>query len=544
MTIRGIVPAIILVILCAAVASGQVVGPTPVYCAANNPTPPPVRVEGYAELTADIVLTCTGGTPPADSGSGAAATATSSNAIPQMTVVVYYGIPLTNTPVASRGLGAGGLSEAVLLVDEPGSGGSSYGANLPISVCPTPTAAAWASAASPGCQEWVGNIGANSNVPVLSTSGNTNTTPGYNAFPGVVSGNTVTFNGVPMLPPASGNTRVFRITNVRLNSSVIGPITPPSTVTIDAAVVISGVAVDTPASNLAIPVAVVSSQLSTTLQNSSDGAALTPPVFSRSAGAGSPGAPTVVSYLRFGESVPNSFRTRVNYVSGSSGSGQLATAIQNVPGMIFTGESGFTPYVGTTPQYFGGNTTYIPGLSDTGTRVKAVFSIPAGATIYAGTSSGGITTSGLSVSMVSSPTAPESAAPVTPTVTVGGVGFVPLVPSGGTATATWEVITPATNPNLTPEVFDIPVAVYAAPGAASTGTVTVTMSYAPTLSDVQSDPIPEFAGGSAPVPLLTFGGTPGTPAPSSLILVLCALGALGLFAARRKLAARQGNRAS
>lgn len=251
-----------------------------------------------------------------------------------------------------------------------------------------------------------------------------------------------------------------------------------------------------------------------------------------------------MGYLRFSEGVPNSFRTRVNYVSGTSGSGQSGSAIQNIPGMIFTGDSGFTPYVGTTPQYFGGNTTYIPGLADTGTRVKAVFSIPAGVTIYAGTGSGGNTTNGLSVSMVSSPTAPESAAPVASTVTVGGMGFVPLVPSGGSATATWEVITPATNPNQALENFDVPVAVYAAPGAGP-GTVTVAMSYAPTQSDVQSDPIPEFAGTSTSAPLLTIGRSPeGSPVPSSLILVLCALGALGVFAAGRKLAARQGNRAS
>ena len=100
--------------------------------------------------------------------------------------------------------------------------------------------------------------------------------------------------------------------------------------------------------------------------------------------------------------------------------------------------------------------------------------------------------------------------------------------------------------------FDIPVAVYAASGAASPGTVTVDMSYAPTISDVLSSQfMPEFATGQAqsyPIGLQSHVGTPAravtarymvaAPVPSSLILILCGLGALLLFAAGRKFAAR------
>jgi hypothetical protein len=222
--------------------------------------------------------------------------------------------------------------------------------------------------------------------------------------------------------------------------------------------------------------------------------------------------------------------------AGSGGSGQSATAEQNVLGGIYYSESGFTPYVGTTPQYFAGSTTHIPGLADSGTRVKAVFhNIPSGVTLYAGTTNGGNSTSGLTVRMVSSPTAPESATLVAPTLTIGGAGFVPLIPSGGSATATWEVITPPMPSILPPENFDIPVAVYAAPGIAAPGAVTVNLSYAPTQSDIPGTQfIPSFIDTSTPAPLFTITGMPQGPIPSSLILVLCGLGAVLLFAAGRK----------
>lgn len=538
MTLRGIAPAIILIGLFAGLASGQGVIPPPtVVCTAGTNYPIPVRGEGQTELVNDIILTCTGPTPLAAAAGSVPATASSLNAIPQMTVTVRL-----NTTVTSRVL-AGVVTEALLLVDDPGADETTivnntivtnYGSTLPISVCPTPTATAWQSAASPGCQEWVGNIGSNTNVPVLSTNGQTNTTPGYNAFPGVLTAGGVAFNGVPMLATAANATHTFRITNVRVNALNSGAI--------QALVLVTGV----PAviNNPTLTLASGTPELSASLGNSSDGGALTPPVFAVSSGAGSPGAPSVVGYLRFGGNALRTFMTRVNpLVAG--GSGQSATAVQDIPGAVYNSESGLTPYVGSTPQYFAGNTTYIPGLADSGTRVKAVFhNIPLGATIYAGTSSGGNTTTGLvgtlSVRMISSPTAPDGASPVAPTITIGGAGFVPLVPSNGSATATWEVITYAFSPySGVQENFDIPVAVYAAPGVASPGAVTVNMSFAPTYSDIQGQQfIPSFADPSTPMTVFSIGGTPATPVPSSLILVLCGLGALLLFAAARKLAAR------
>ena len=545
MTFKRFAPAIILMTWCAGLASGQI-GGNGVTCQVGSAAPSNIRVEGYAELVADIVLVCNGGTALTAPSGSAVATATSPNAIPQMSVTVNFA-----TAVTSRILGTGGLSEAVLLVDDPGNTAlTTYGAGLPISVCPTPTATVWQSDASPGCQEWVGNIGGHSDVPVLSTRGRTNRTPGYNAFPGVVSGSTVTFNGVPMLPPGAGEeSRVFRITNVRVNASALSF---DSLGTVAATVFETGVQASFIYSSggSSVTTAYAVSHLYSSVQDSSDASALSLSTISQTASAGLSKAPTVLAYLRFLEGMANTFRTRVN--PRLTGSGQSATAEQDIPGAVYNSESGFTPYVGRKPQYFGGNRTYIPGLANSGTRVKAVFhNIPSGATIYVGTVSGANTSSGMKARMVSSPHAGERASLVAPTVTMGGVGFVALVPSGGSATATWEVMN-APNQDQPVNHFDIPVAVYAAAGAVSQGTMTVDMSYAPTISDVLSSQfMPEFATGQAqsyPIGLQSHVGTPAravtarymvaAPVPSSLILILCGLGALLLFAAGRKFAAR------
>jgi len=480
--------------------------------------------EGSTELVSDITMVCSGGTPLIAASGAASATASSPNAIPQMAVTVTL-----NSAVTSRILG-GGISEAVLLVDEPGATGlGSYGSNLPISVCPTPAATAWQSAASPGCQEWVGNIGTNANVPVLSSGGQTDTTPGYNAFPGVVSGNQVTFNGVPMLAPGANVSRVFRITNVRLNASAV------SQGAVAAQLSVTGVALSI--TNPTPTAAYVAPGLAASLRDSDDTGVLAPPVFAQSSGVGSAAAPNVVAYLRFRGNGIRTFMTRVSpSAAGSGGSGQSAAAEQSIPGAIYNSESGFTPYVGTTPQYFAGNTTYIPGLADSGTRVMAVFhNIPPGATVYVGTGAGSNTTSGLVVEMVSSPTTPESTPPVAPTITIGGVGFVTLAVSGGSATATWEVITSPNNPSGNPENFDIPVAVYVAPSAGP-ATVTVNMSFTPTYPQQF---FPTFIDPSTPMNLFTIGTISATPAPASLILLLSGLAALGLYAAGRKGALRR-----
>src|SRR5579871_3908414 len=71
-------------------------------CTANAGVPPIVRAEGVTELVGDLILNCTGGTfTPAGLN------------IPQSNVQIFL-----NTNVTSRTY-AGGLSEAILTIDEP-----------------------------------------------------------------------------------------------------------------------------------------------------------------------------------------------------------------------------------------------------------------------------------------------------------------------------------------------------------------------------------------------------------------------------------------
>src|SRR6185437_8878361 len=79
-------------------ASAQVVNG--VQCIANSGVPPTVRSEGLTELTGDIVLNCSGGTPiPAGFQ------------IPQANITIFL-----NTQVTSRLL-SGNQSEALLTID-------------------------------------------------------------------------------------------------------------------------------------------------------------------------------------------------------------------------------------------------------------------------------------------------------------------------------------------------------------------------------------------------------------------------------------------
>ena len=75
-----------------------------------------MRAEGLTEKTGDIVLICGGGTPTA-----------AGDPLPQGNITVFL-----NTAVTSRLMDATGASEAILMVDEPGSGLP----GAPSTVCP------------------------------------------------------------------------------------------------------------------------------------------------------------------------------------------------------------------------------------------------------------------------------------------------------------------------------------------------------------------------------------------------------------------------
>src|SRR5690348_9373996 len=102
----------------------------PLLCNTSVSTVPTLRGEGYAEQVGDITLSCTGGTAPALGAS-----------IPQVNISIFY-----NTSVTSRLLPqpavSNSLSEALLIIDEPGSGllasVPNFGPAAPQNLCTTP----------------------------------------------------------------------------------------------------------------------------------------------------------------------------------------------------------------------------------------------------------------------------------------------------------------------------------------------------------------------------------------------------------------------
>src|SRR5450432_229793 len=92
--------------LFAGLAGAQTAGTSQLICGSNVSVTPTLRAEGFTEETGDITLSCTGGT-----------------ALPAGTVIPTVNITVfLNTAVTSRLFSTGpNISEALLLIDEPGS---------------------------------------------------------------------------------------------------------------------------------------------------------------------------------------------------------------------------------------------------------------------------------------------------------------------------------------------------------------------------------------------------------------------------------------
>jgi hypothetical protein len=195
-------------------ASGVTTGlTTPMTCVANAATNKDVRIEGVAELTGDIVLTCTGGTP---------------TPINQYVPLANVHVTLpANIPITSRTMGTVNpenssqvviASEAMLLIDEPFPGKNPQppdavalgGAPLTQIGC---VAAGGASAATPPIGQ----------CDVLSVDGLGQGTylNQYNTFQGLATVDLITgkaaidFLGVPIDAPGTNGARIIRITNIR-----------------------------------------------------------------------------------------------------------------------------------------------------------------------------------------------------------------------------------------------------------------------------------------------------------------------------------------
>jgi len=468
----------------AQVGTGTTASGLPFTCGVTNgAVTPTLRAEGYTELTGDIVIVCSGG-----------ATLATGSLIPTANITLFL-----NTTVTSRLLPtttAPNASEALLLVDEPGSSLSGYGPQVPQNFCGNSNVGAGPG----GCVEYVGTstntpMGAVSGVPVQTSPAGTSA--GANVFQGVTSGNQVTFYGIPAMAPAtSGETRVYRITNVRVNANGVtaGGATPGS---VTASLSINS-STSLAITNSTLTVGFVEQGLSPTgtlLRNSgnsgsSSGGSLAQcssvSVTSTSSTAAG------VGILQFQENFATAFKIRQSSIS------------QNVPGTIYNSESGFIePLVNAASTTLG--TTSVAGLADFGTRLKATFNnVPAGVSLYVSTHdvindfNGGFTSpyTAYQAALVVSEAASDGGNGAGPALSAQTSTFavvqntasvlVPYAPvainaATGTGMAVWEIIN--TNPNQIDTVdfgLYINYSANAAANSPAPGTITVTLSFAPT----------------------------------------------------------------
>uniref|UniRef100_Q01VT3 Conserved repeat domain n=1 Tax=Solibacter usitatus (strain Ellin6076) TaxID=234267 RepID=Q01VT3_SOLUE len=438
-------------------------------CSTNVTVTPNIRGEGYTEPVGDVTLTCTGGIAPA-----------LGSVIPQISITLYY-----NTAVTSRLLpvsgGSNGISEALLLIDEPGSGlpspAPNFGTMAPQNLCATPLQ---------GCVEYVSQAaGTNVLVATDAPQGTSATTNGKNVFRGIVSTNSVTFFGIPALDPGPEGTRVFRMTNIRVNAIPLARGSESQASPVTAAIAISG-SRSVILSNATPTVGFVSTGLTAGVNASANQDQC------------SSQTKAFITSLAFTENYGTAFKTRVAAQNDLRYAGQNGTpgiggfAAQNVPGGIYNSESNFFLPIAT------GQTA---GLTDFGTRLKAQFNnVASGVRLFVSTAN--IQNNGLPVSVPAviggsagnngtTGYAQLTTDEIGPFSTVAPTGFAPgnsgtvavaeIPVVNGSASAVWEVIN--TNPSQQ-ETFTFGVyASYTANWAQNSplpGTTAVNLSYAAT----------------------------------------------------------------
>ncbi len=442
--------------MCAASAA------TPFTCGRVD-RPATVRAEGSAELLADIVLSCTGGSPTAYTGR-----------VPEYQFLLVANTSLPNrTPQAD--IGSWSVSDALLLIDEPQ-------ADTQVACIPD------ASAVS--CPQYSGD-------PSPS-----------NVFQGrVLQSNGIIFMRIPIDPPGDGNVRTIRITNLRASPSDLPAKAIPSITT--TLVIYDANGHTVPVSNgekvsgQALP-AVKFAPLTNTSQPvpvSQPALILTPALVPKT----NPD-PNFGFQLKFTEGFATSFRRRNVATSGGD---PLFVIAQATPGYPYFTESGF--YNDSFPAENGMN---LLGLAETGTRLRVVFDhIPAGVQLWASVRDVAGTTG-------YDATAPKALLTYTSDATYGGAfsgvnewvpGYAQLYPVGTSTNATWEVV--SADPSVV-ESLVFSIALTAQGGTVVTGTANMIATIAP-LAVARTDgtiPLPSFI---VPVAATTTAGSTTTTATTT-----------------------------
>jgi len=492
---RKLITALAGVALFAGLASAQV-GPLPggggsnagafACSVTNGAVTPTLRAEGYTELAGDIVIICQGGAP-----------AQVGTTVPTANITVFV-----NTTVTSRLLSnTTTASEALLLVNEPGSTLSGYGPNLPQIACTVGNVPVPNVGAGPGgCSQSVGSTTVTSlngatpivGVPV-SSSGPVSYAGtgiiGANLFQGITSGNQIVFNGIPVLAPAtSGDTLVLRITNIRVNANGITAGGPTPGAVSASLSLNSSTSLAITSSTLTIGFVQQGLSTSSTARNSGNTGGGNPTLSqcANSSISGSTGTGGALGVLQFIENFSTAFKVK-------------GTNAQNVPGTIYNSENGFTtPLI--TNAVSGTGVSETAGVADYGTRLKATFSnIPSGVSLYVTTrdvindfnpgNATGYNTAQANLVLAETAIDISNVLPLASQTTVYGpvstIGLSPVAinPATSSGLSVWEVT--ATNPN---QIDTINFGLYisyssnASANSPAPGTMSVTLSYAPTPS--------------------------------------------------------------
>jgi hypothetical protein len=463
---RWILAFALLVLVLGAVAPASAQTGTAFQCTANAAVPPTIRQEGLTELVGDIVLNCTGGIPTP-----------TGTPIPQANITVSFAQTITSRVLAT--VGTINLTEALLLVDEPNPAVGQIQ-----DVCPDPTNPIGTQASGTGCAE----VGSTPPGASFATNGD------YNVYQGTMlsgSPSTVTFLGVPIDPPGTALTRVYRMTNIRISPGLISNAITPIYAFISAS---SSTSV--PINNPAPIVAFVEKGLNAS-----------------ATGTGTPflQCETTTGFVNvgtvsFAENFATAFKYRV--AQGSPLDTAPGPGLQYTPGAIYNTESGLVLAASSTANQLVGLAGGA-GLADWGSRFYATISnIPAGVDIEVDDASNSTSGTGRAVLVSSATVADPGPYGLAVDPNPGTIAQTDVTSSvaNGSVTVYWEVI--SENPvALDTFNFNIYVEFTGTPGTTPlTVAPTVVLGWAPNTST--GSPvgigIPTFTlGATSPTTLFT-----------------------------------------
>ncbi len=493
--------------LFASMAFGQVVAfEPPLSCTAQAAGTPSIRDNGVAEMVGDVLIICSGGRPRP-----------TTEVLPQVNIQVFTS-PVINITSRITGTTGASWSEALLFVDEPQPnqqticGSTNYPESVPpgspqvqtIGVCGAHVGTG-TGFVGPGGGLYGTGIGAyNPATPAPNFTATTfplGTNPSVggsatyrgNAYQARYSGNnSLIWQGVPIDPPGTNSTRVFRMTNIRVNATQLNnPRGNQSSVLLIVSTNASGVAnpIAMPITNPSPTVAIAQTPMDFSIgdgpdtflqcesQNYASGRRFATSPSDQALGTLTGGIQNSQYYLRYSERFPTVFRRRsaANPVAGTDDSPTVISSDQlGLPYQTETGHYKAVANPGAWPlnsvsSATRGNLTNEftgAGIATHGTRVIARFAnLPQGARFFAGASvilravdsTGTGVATGWARAVVtdangSAPFAKANIVAPFPGVlalngtsagymaATAGNGFVEIVPVGNAGSQAWEVL--------------------------------------------------------------------------------------------------------